>query len=53
MDLEHFKDLPVASVLAVTTVYGMHTSIDSTIIMVGVIGLVFVTLSKILRNGEY
>lgn len=52
MDIEHFKDLPVASVLAVTTIYGMHSGIDPTIIMVGVIGLVFVTLSKILRNGK-
>ena len=52
MEMEHWKDLPVATVLAVTTVYGMHMQIDPTIIMVGTIGLVFVTLSKILRNGS-
>lgn len=52
MEMEHWKDLPVATVLAVATVYGMHLKIDSTIVMVGMIGLVFVTLSKILRNGN-
>lgn len=52
MEIEHFKDLPVAAVLAAVTVYAMIHGVDSTIIMVGMIGLVFVTLSKILRNGR-
>lgn len=52
METEQWKDLPVATVLAGTTVYGMHLHIDPTIVMVGMIGLVFVTLSKILRNGK-
>jgi len=52
MEMDQWKDLPVATVLAATTVYGMHLAIDPTIIMVGTIGLVFVTLSKILRNGN-
>jgi hypothetical protein len=52
MEMEHWKDLPVATVLAAATVYSMHLQIDPTIVMVGMIGLVFVTLSKILRNGK-
>lgn len=52
MELEHLKDLPVAAVLALVTVYIQQTSGDPTIVMVGMIGLVFVTLSKILRNGN-
>ena len=51
MDTEHLKDLPVASVLAGVTVYSIQAQVDATIITVGMIGLVFVTLSKILRNG--
>lgn len=52
METEYWKDLPTATVLATVTVYGMHLAIDPTIVMVGMIGLVFVTLSKILRNGK-
>ena len=52
MEMEHFKDLPVATVLAAVTVYTQQAGADSTIVMVGMIGLVFVTLSKILRNGH-
>lgn len=52
MEMEQWKDLPVATVLAGATIYSMHLQIDPTIVMVGMIGLVFVTLSKILRNGK-
>ena len=52
MDTEHLKDLPVAAVLAGATAYAIQAKVDPTIIMVGMIGLVFVTLSKILRNGK-
>jgi len=52
MEMEVFKDLPTATVLAVTTAYAIQAQVDSTIVMVGIIGLVFVTLSKVLRNGE-
>ena len=52
MDMEHFKDFPVAALLAAVTVYCQQAAADSTIVMVGMIGLVFVSLSKILRNGN-